>query len=63
MNEQIEQRILCPNCNEPIVVLVDPSVDYQEYIEDCQVCCRPIEMVASIDMDGDLNLEVRHEDE
>jgi hypothetical protein len=63
MSELSEQRILCPYCNEAITVLVDPSVDYQEYIEDCQVCCRPIEMIAMVDMDGDVSLQVRHEDE
>ena len=63
MSELIEQRILCPYCNEAITVLVDTSVDYQEYIEDCQVCCRPIEMTALVDLDGDVSLQVRHEDE
>jgi len=63
MAELIEQRILCPYCNEPITVLVDTSVDYQEYIEDCQVCCHPIEMTASVDFESDVNLVVRHENE
>lgn len=25
-------------------MLLDPSVPYQVYIEDCEVCCRPIEV-------------------
>ena len=33
----------CPFCFEEISILVDPSVDDQTYIEDCQVCCRPIQ--------------------
>ena len=32
----------CPYCGERIEVVVDLSVDAQEYIEDCFVCCRPI---------------------
>ena len=63
MAELIEQEILCPYCNEAITILVDNSVDHQEYIEDCQVCCRPIEITASVDVDGDINLQVRHENE
>ena len=63
MADLLEQRILCPYCNEPITLLVDPSVDYQEYIEDCQVCCRPIEITASISMNGELDLQVRDENE
>ncbi len=36
------QSILCPYCNERLDIVVDASVEQQEYIEDCQVCCRPI---------------------
>lgn len=32
----------CPYCGEPIVLLVDCSAGDQQYIEDCQVCCKPI---------------------
>jgi hypothetical protein len=37
-----EMDVSCPYCGELISVLIDCSVDEQEYIEDCQVCCRPI---------------------
>jgi len=63
MNELIEREILCPYCNESITLFVDASVDDQDYIEDCQVCCRPIELSASLTIDGDLSLTVRHENE
>lgn len=33
----------CPHCWQQISMLVDPSVS-QEYIEDCEVCCNPIEL-------------------
>jgi len=42
MNTLFEQAISCPYCGETISVLIDCSVEQQEYIEDCQVCCRPI---------------------
>jgi hypothetical protein len=42
----------CPYCGEPIELLVDCSEDQQRYIEDCQVCCRPIDVAVSIDSDG-----------
>jgi len=33
---------ICPACGETIDVRVDPSAgSYQEYVEDCPVCCRP----------------------
>ena len=27
-------------------MLLDPSLSDQKYIEDCEVCCRPIEIMA-----------------
>jgi hypothetical protein len=36
--------IACPYCGESIEVAVDTSAGSQSYIEDCQVCCRPIVM-------------------
>ena len=38
------QTISCPYCGEAIDVQVDTSAGDQAYVEDCQVCCRPIEM-------------------
>lgn len=53
----------CPYCGEAIDVLVDTSVDHQQYIEDCSVCCRPIVFTVTAD-DGELlSVEVRSEDE
>lgn len=42
MRFQDEKSIQCPYCWEMISILVDPSVAEQEYVEDCQVCCRPV---------------------
>ena len=39
-----EEQITCPYCGECLNILIDPSDAGQEYIEDCQVCCRPIIM-------------------
>ena len=44
MNFQEEVRIRCPYCGERQWILADPSVDAQKYIEDCQVCCQPMEL-------------------
>ncbi|PAP78872.1 hypothetical protein BSZ37_19595 [Rubrivirga marina] len=30
-------------------MLVDPSVPAQTYVEDCEVCCHPIEVTAEAD--------------
>jgi hypothetical protein len=54
--------IYCPYCGERIEVLIDMSVDHQEYIEDCFVCCRPILLIASVTESG-LEVLARHENE
>jgi hypothetical protein len=43
----------CPYCGEPIEILIDASLPSQQYIEDCQVCCRPITLRVEVDADGE----------
>ena len=52
MNLQTEQQLHCPYCGERISIVVDHSVAEQAYIEDCEVCCRPIEFTCRIDTEG-----------
>jgi hypothetical protein len=55
--------VQCPSCGEEIKVVVDGSVEHQQYVEDCSVCCRPI-MFTVIAEDGEvLSVETRSEDE
>jgi len=63
MPEQTEQMISCPYCGEAISILIDNSLADQQYIEDCQVCCRPIVLDVSIDVDGDVAVRARSENE
>lgn len=37
-------EIECPYCGEWLEITLDPSISSQVYIEDCQVCCRPIQI-------------------
>jgi hypothetical protein len=39
-----ETEITCPHCGEVFPVQVDTSQAEQSLIEDCTVCCRPIEL-------------------
>ena len=50
---QSEADIGCPYCGEQLTVLIDPSEPDQEYIEDCQVCCRPIVLRVTTDPETD----------
>lgn len=51
----------CPYCGEPIELAVDTSVDDQQYVEDCQVCCRPMVVRMHIDEDGEAIVRVGRE--
>jgi transcription elongation factor Elf1 len=43
--DEVEKFFRCPYCSEKISMLLDMSVDdHQEYVEDCEVCCRPIQV-------------------
>lgn len=55
-------EVICPYCGELIEVIVDMSVENQEYIEDCSVCCRPIILMAIV-QSGAAQVTARHENE
>jgi hypothetical protein len=46
--------IQCPYCGESYETVADLSAGSQRYIEDCAVCCRPIEITLRVGDDGDL---------
>lgn len=46
--------IHCPYCGESFETAVDLSAGSQRYVEDCAVCCRPIEITVQVGDDGEL---------
>lgn len=43
--DEVEKFFKCPYCLEKISMILDISVnDFQTYIEDCEVCCNPIQI-------------------
>jgi len=59
----IEQFYYCPYCAEQVSLLVDPSDESQELIEDCEVCCRPVCFSIQVSDEGDVDLQARREDD
>jgi transcription elongation factor Elf1 len=43
-----EHFFQCPHCWEEISMLIDLSVSRQSYIEDCEICCNPIQLTVTI---------------
>lgn len=61
---QLEQTaVTCPYCGEAIELLVDTSAGSQDYVEDCEVCCQPIDVRVRLDRDGDPVVEALHQDD
>jgi hypothetical protein len=57
-------EVSCPYCGETNEVAVDPgSGAAQEYVEDCQVCCRPWRVVVSYDATGAAHVWVQTTDD
>ncbi len=63
MNELLETSISCPYCGEQLSVTIETMDEGQEYIEDCQVCCRPITFDIMAEFDGSSSISVRDENE
>ena len=49
MELELEKKFRCPYCHEKISMVLDVSEEgEQQYIEDCEVCCQPIEIVYTV---------------
>jgi len=48
----------CPRCAETNYIAVDPSGGRrQQFVEDCPVCCHPIDFLVTFDREGDAIVE------
>lgn len=55
--------VRCPYCGERLETRVDLTADEPSYVEDCEVCCRPIEFHIERDVGGGVvALQVRRLD-
>jgi hypothetical protein len=54
----------CPYCGEPITLSLDEGGGgAQRYVEDCSVCCRPIDVWIGFDDEGDVHARSKRLDE
>ncbi len=63
INQLIEVALQCPYCGEDITLLIDGSIEMQEYVEDCEVCCRPIDFVVDVNDRGVARVQARAQHE
>lgn len=55
-------HVTCPYCGEGMNLVVDIPAGSQVYVEDCAVCCRPLEVSVEIDGQGACCVSVARED-
>lgn len=59
-----EYSVMCPYCGETFDTILDLSIGNQQYVEDCQVCCQPIEFSIQVGYEGELlSVETKRENE
>lgn len=65
MNELlINKTYSCPYCGERIYTFIDTSQGNHQTVEDCSVCCRPIELNIEIDISSqEVNLTAQTDSE
>ncbi len=54
-----EHFFQCPYCWAEISMLLDPSIPKQTYVEDCEVCCNPIELALEFEANELVGFSVR----
>lgn len=55
-----EHFFQCPYCWEQISMLVDTSQDQQRYIEDCEICCNPIQITIIVENREIINFQAEN---
>jgi len=58
---EISETIQCPYCGQSFDLVIDTSTRAQRFTTDCEVCCRPFEVLVECEPGEILNLEVQGE--
>jgi hypothetical protein len=56
---EISESVQCPFCGQTFDIAVDTSVAFQRFTTDCEICCRPFEVIAQCEPGEIQSLEVR----
>jgi transcription elongation factor Elf1 len=55
---QVEESIQCPFCGQTSELTLDTSVASQQFVTDCEVCCRPMEIRVESEPGEIISIEV-----
>ena len=55
---QTSETIQCPFCGQTFEILVDTTVASQRFVTDCEICCRPMEVLVDCEDSEVVSLSV-----
>ncbi|MBE0544407.1 MAG: CPXCG motif-containing cysteine-rich protein [Verrucomicrobia bacterium] len=58
---EVAGPIQCPFCGQKFDIVIDTSTGFQRFTTDCEVCCRPFEVVAECEPGEILSLDAQAE--
>jgi hypothetical protein len=59
----LSAHVACPYCGEDIELAIDPGGGpVQDYVEDCEVCCSPLQLTVSWDEHGAARVDAATDD-
>ena len=58
---QLSEEIRCPFCGQAFDLMVDSTITSQRFTTDCEICCRPFEVVVACEPGEILSLEILSE--
>ena len=56
---QVSEPIQCPFCGQTFELVIDTSVGSQRFTTDCEICCRPFEVLAECEPGEVLSVEAQ----
>jgi hypothetical protein len=56
---EVSESIQCPFCGQSFEIVVDTSMGTNRFTTDCEICCRPMEVVAECVPGEILSLDVQ----
>ena len=55
---EVTETIQCPYCGQRFDLVIDTSIPTQRFTTDCEVCCRPFEVMAECEPGEIISLDV-----
>jgi hypothetical protein len=56
---ETNESVQCPYCGQTFELTIDTSLAVQQFTTDCEVCCRPFEVLVECEPGRVLNLETQ----